>query len=171
MTIGTVELIQGLLIAFLLVVVLMPPYIRFARHFRFGKHIRVEGPESHYLKEGTPTGAGILIVLVVAAVAVLLGAVGSDTPDTYSPLAALLGVAALGAFDDYLNVRTGDGIKARHKLIWLIVVAWPLWSSGQMDAGTAQTANECLLVAIFLVLIPWPYVLATYVMAPGDRWR
>jgi phospho-N-acetylmuramoyl-pentapeptide-transferase len=123
MTIGTVELIQGLLIAFLLVVVLMPPYIRFARHFRFGKRIRVEGPESHYLKEGTPTGAGILIVLVVAAVAVLLGAVGSDTPDTYSPLAALLGVAALGAFDDYLNVRTGDGIKARHKLIWLIVVA------------------------------------------------
>ena len=123
MTIGTIELIQGLLIAFLLVVVLMPPYIRFARQIRFGKHIREEGPESHYLKEGTPTGAGILIVLVVAAVAVLLGAVGPNTPDTYSPLAALLGVAALGAFDDYLNVRTGDGIRAHHKLIWQIVVA------------------------------------------------
>ena len=123
MTIGTIELIQGLLIAFLLVVVLMPPYIRFARSIRFGKHIREEGPESHFLKEGTPTGAGILIVLVVAAVAVLLGAVGTNTPDTYSPLAALLGVAALGAFDDYLNVRTGDGIRARHKLIWQIVVA------------------------------------------------
>ena len=64
MTIGTIELIQGLLIAFLLVVVLMPPYIRFARQVRFGKHIRVDGPQSHYLKEGTPTGAGILIVLV-----------------------------------------------------------------------------------------------------------
>src|ERR1019366_6331260 len=63
------------------------------------------------------------IVLVVAAVAVLLGAVGPNTPDTYSPLAALLGVAALGAFDDYLNVRTGDGIRAHHKLIWQIVVA------------------------------------------------
>ncbi len=87
MTIGTIELIQGLLIAFLLVVVLMPPYIRFARSIRFGKHIREEGPQSHYLKEGTPTGAGILIVLVVAAVAILLGAVGADTPDTYSPLA------------------------------------------------------------------------------------
>ena len=123
MTIGTIELIQGLLIAFLLVVVLMPPYIRFARSIRFGKHIRDEGPESHHLKEGTPTGAGILIVIVVAAVAVLLGAVGSDTPDTYSPLGALLGVAALGAFDDYLNVRTGDGIRARHKLIWQILVA------------------------------------------------
>jgi len=123
MTIGTIELIQGLLIAFLLVVVLMPPYIRFARSIRFGKHIRDEGPESHHLKEGTPTGAGILIVIVVAAVALLLGAVGSDTPDTYSPLGALLGVAALGAFDDYLNVRTGDGIRARHKLIWQILVA------------------------------------------------
>ena len=58
----------------------------------FGKQIREEGPESHILKEGTPTGAGLLIVLVVAAVAVLLGAVGTDAPDTYSPLAALLGV-------------------------------------------------------------------------------
>jgi phospho-N-acetylmuramoyl-pentapeptide-transferase len=30
----------------------------------------------------------------------------------------------LGAFDDYLNVRTGEGIRARQKLIWLTVVAF-----------------------------------------------
>jgi phospho-N-acetylmuramoyl-pentapeptide-transferase len=121
--IGTIELIQGLLMAFLLVVILMPSYIRLLRHFRFGKNIREEGPDSHQLKQGTPTGGGILIILVVAAVAVLLGAVGADTPDTYSPIVALLGVGALGAFDDYLNVKTGTGIRVRGKLIWQIAVA------------------------------------------------
>ena len=42
----TVELIQGLLLAFALVVILMPPYIRFLRHLGLGKRIRVEGPRA-----------------------------------------------------------------------------------------------------------------------------
>ncbi len=123
MRIGTVELIQGLLLAFLLVVILMPPFIRLLRYVRFGKNIREEGPDSHQVKKGTPTGGGILLIIVVAAVAVLLGAVGSDTPDTYSPLAALLGVGALGSADDYLNAKTGVGIGVRGKLAWQIIVA------------------------------------------------
>ena len=123
MTIGTVELIQGLLIAFILVVILMPPYIRLLRYVRFGKNIREEGPVSHQVKQGVPTGGGILLILVVAAIALFLGAVGSDTPDTYSPLAALLGVGALGAFDDYRNAKTGTGIGVRGKLVWQVLVA------------------------------------------------
>ena len=39
-----VVLVQGLLLAFALVVILMPPYIRFLRYVGFGKHIRVDGP-------------------------------------------------------------------------------------------------------------------------------
>ena len=56
------------------------------------------------------------------------------------------------------------------KAIWLIVVAYPAWSSGRMSAGTAETANECLLAVIFLVLVPWPYFFSRYVTGPGDRW-
>ncbi|MDP9483582.1 MAG: phospho-N-acetylmuramoyl-pentapeptide-transferase [Chloroflexota bacterium] len=123
MTIGTVELIQGLLIAFILVVILMPPYIRLLRHLRFGKNIREDGPASHQVKQGVPTGGGILLIVVVAGIALFLGAVGNDTPDAYSPLAALLGVGALGAFDDYRNAKTGSGIGVRAKLGWQIVVA------------------------------------------------
>ncbi len=55
----TVELIQGLLLAFALVVILMPPYIRLLRALGFGKRIREEGPESHHIKEGTPTMGGL----------------------------------------------------------------------------------------------------------------
>jgi phospho-N-acetylmuramoyl-pentapeptide-transferase len=87
----------------------------------FGKRIRQEGPESHFVKEGTPTMGGLLIVLVVLGIYFFL-----RQPDaaTFAPLAALAGVGALGAFDDYLNARTGEGIKARQKLIWLTVVAF-----------------------------------------------
>ncbi len=118
----TVELIQGLLLAFALVVILMSPYIRLLRAIGFGKRIREEGPESHYAKEGTPTMGGLLIVAVVLAIYFFL----KQQPDasTFAPIAALAMVGLLGAFDDYLNARTGEGIRARQKLIWLTVVAF-----------------------------------------------
>ena len=119
----TVELIQGLLLAFALVVILMPSYIRLLQSLGFGKRIRAEGPATHLVKEGTPTMGGVLIVLVVLGVYFLPLGKPADAA-TFAPLAALAGVGALGAFDDYLNARTGEGIRVRQKLIWLVVVAF-----------------------------------------------
>jgi phospho-N-acetylmuramoyl-pentapeptide-transferase len=118
----TVELIQGLLLAFAIVVILMSPYIRFLQAIGFGKRIRLEGPETHYLKEGTPTMGGLLIVGVVLAIYLFLRPTGPDAA-TFAPIAALASVGILGAFDDYLNARTGEGIRARWKLVWLTAVA------------------------------------------------
>ena len=56
------------------------------------------------------------------------------------------------------------------KSIWLIAVAFPLWSSNQLDARTAETVRDCLFGVILLPLIPWRYVIAQYVTRPGDRW-
>jgi phospho-N-acetylmuramoyl-pentapeptide-transferase len=117
----TVELIQGLLLAFALVVILMPPYIRALRVVGFGKQIRAEGPDTHYVKEGTPTMGGLLIILVVVGIYLFLR---PADPATFAPLATLLLVGGLGAFDDYLNAKTGEGIRARQKLVWLTIVAF-----------------------------------------------
>jgi phospho-N-acetylmuramoyl-pentapeptide-transferase len=117
---GTIEIIQGLLLAFAIVVILMPGYIRLLRYIGIGKQIREEGPHSHLVKEGTPTMGGLLVVIVVVVVAFFFGAMDAST---YSPLAALLGVGLLGAFDDYLNAKTGTGISVRQKLAWQVVVA------------------------------------------------
>jgi phospho-N-acetylmuramoyl-pentapeptide-transferase len=149
----TVELIQGLLLAFALIVILMPPYIRFLQTLGFGKRIRQEGPESHFVKEGTPTMGGLLIVVVVLGIYFFL-----REPDaaTFAPLAALAGVGALGAFDDYLNARTGEGIKARQKLIWLTVVAF-------VAAYQIQQTYVINAIAVPfygpLPIEPWLYVL------------
>jgi phospho-N-acetylmuramoyl-pentapeptide-transferase len=148
-----VELIQGLLLAFALVVILMPPYIRLLQAIGFGKRIRQEGPESHYVKEGTPTMGGLLIVLVVLGIYLFLQEVDAAT---FAPLAALAGVGLLGAFDDYLNARTGEGIRARQKLIWLTVVAF-------VAAWQIQQTYEITAIAVPFVG-PVPIDPALYVL-------
>jgi phospho-N-acetylmuramoyl-pentapeptide-transferase len=117
----TIELIQGLLLSFAIVVILMPPYIRLLRTTGFTKQIRVEGPDSHQVKHGTPTMGGLLLIAVVVALFLLLR--GVPEAGINAPLATLAGVGLLGAFDDYLNAKTGEGIRVRQKLIWQVVFA------------------------------------------------
>lgn len=130
----TVELIQGLLIAFFVVVILMPAYIRLLRHFGFAKQIREEGPQSHMVKWGTPTMGGVLLLAVVLVLYAILR--WPIQGGIIAPLATLGAVGLLGAFDDYLNARTGEGIRARQKLLWQIVVAvavaWQIQSTYAM---------------------------------------
>ncbi|HEX2755676.1 MAG TPA: phospho-N-acetylmuramoyl-pentapeptide-transferase [Candidatus Limnocylindrales bacterium] len=149
----TVELIQGLLLAFALIVILMSPYIRLLHVLGFGKQIRREGPESHYIKEGTPTMGGLLIVAVVLGIYFFLRQ-GPDSA-TFAPMAALAGVGALGVFDDYLNAKTGEGIRARQKMIWLTVVAF-------VAAWQIQDTYNITAIPVPFVgpvsIDPWVYV-------------
>jgi phospho-N-acetylmuramoyl-pentapeptide-transferase len=119
----SVELIQAVLLAFAVIVILMPAYIRFLRWLRMGKRILVEGPESHQVKEGTPTMGGLLLIGVVLALFFFIKGFVLPPGGIIAPLATLVFVGGLGAFDDYLNARTGEGISARQKMLWLVVVA------------------------------------------------
>ena len=112
--------IQGLLLSFACVVILMPPYIRLLHWLGMGKKIREEGPGSHLVKQGTPTMGGILMVAVILALAYVFDAMDAST---YSPLVVLALVGALGAADDFLNARTGIGIRGRQKIVWQTIVA------------------------------------------------
>jgi hypothetical protein len=58
------------------------------------------------------------------------------------------------------------------KTIWLLAIGLPLWSSGRLDAGTSESLFACLFGVVLVPLaVPWPYVLAKYVRAPGEPWR
>lgn len=57
------------------------------------------------------------------------------------------------------------------KSVWLLLVALPLWRSGQMDPATAESVRDCLAAVILLPVIPWRYVVRHYLRAPGDPWR
>jgi phospho-N-acetylmuramoyl-pentapeptide-transferase len=115
-----VEFIQGLLLAFACMVILMPAFLRLLRWLGMGKQIREDGPGTHLVKQGTPTMGGVLIVVVTLVLAAVFGAFDAST---YSPLFVLALVGALGAIDDYMNARTGIGIRGRHKILWQLIVA------------------------------------------------
>ena len=58
------------------------------------------------------------------------------------------------------------------KSVWMLAIGLPLRSAGALDAGTRQTWNDCLIsIVIFLLVIPWGYVLTHYVKQPGAPWR
>jgi len=118
-----------LLTAFLLGLILGAPYIELLRRLRMGKRIRLEGPESHLAKQGTPTLGGLLVIIVVVTLAVLVFALlpdpqrGDYVAQTIVPVGALVAVGVLGFIDDYVNIVYGVGIRGRHKLAWQLIVA------------------------------------------------
>ena len=55
-------------------------------------------------------------------------------------------------------------LEISYKLIWLLVVAYPLWSDGKLGASPAEEmAYAFLRVAPPIVAVPWRYVFNTYV--------
>ncbi len=155
---GSETIVQGILVAFALVVLTMPLFLRALRRIGMGKRIRLEGPETHYVKEGTPTMGGLLIVGAVLLLAGLIELMTRDFIDssTFAPLATLALVGLLGTADDWLNARTGDGISGRQKLLWQSVV-------GGVAAWQIQDTYQ--ITALFVPLIgaveipPWLYIL------------
>ena len=113
-------IVVAVLLAFMGMVLLAPIYISLLQRLGFGKQIRVEGPEGHYGKAGTPTMGGILMVGVVLFLAMALRI---EDAATLTPMLTLMGVGILGAIDDFVNVRTGIGMRGRWKLVWQTVVA------------------------------------------------
>jgi phospho-N-acetylmuramoyl-pentapeptide-transferase len=126
-------------LSFVLTVIWGPPLIRILRHFKVGKQIRLEGPERHFSKLGTPTMGGIMIILPVLLVTLMLNA-ASVIGIKYSgrsvllPLGVMVAFAILGAVDDWEGLRgrrRGKGMRARTKFLiqWIIalVAGFGLW--------------------------------------------
>ena len=115
------EIVVALLLAFSGMVLLGPIYITLLQRLAYGKQIRSDGPAAHFGKAGTPTMGGMLVVVVVLFLAMALRI---EDEVTLTPMLALMGVGILGAVDDYVNVRTGSGMRGRWKLVWQTAVAF-----------------------------------------------
>jgi hypothetical protein len=57
------------------------------------------------------------------------------------------------------------------KLLWLGVVALPLWWNDELQGATLDRVGEILWVVIIVAVIPWRHVLTRYVTAAGEPWR
>jgi hypothetical protein len=90
----------------------------------------------------------------------------------WSMLGAITLLSALLGIRYPLKVLPLLFIELAWKTIWVLSFGLPLWSAGQLDAGTAETMRACLVGVVLVPLVlPWGYVWTHYVRAPGDRWR
>ena len=117
--------------SFMMTVIWGPPLLRILRHFKMGKVIRVEGPERHFSKMGTPTMGGVMIILPVLLVTILLNSVSLIGPTVLGrsillPMGVLVFYAILGMVDDWEGVRgprRGLGMRARTKFLVQLLFA------------------------------------------------
>ncbi len=114
-------------LAFVMTAIWGGPLLRILRHYKLGKIIRIEQPEGHRVKMGTPTMGGIMFILPVILFGGLLNAVGIIGvtasvvgPSVLLPMAVMLAFGILGAVDDWEGIhgrRKGDGMRARTKFM------------------------------------------------------
>ena len=57
------------------------------------------------------------------------------------------------------------------KAVWLGAFALPRWLDGTLDEAMRTSVFETSLGAVLIVVIPWRYVWANYVVRPGDPWK
>ncbi len=58
------------------------------------------------------------------------------------------------------------------KTTWVLSFGLPLVLAHHVDPAVHETLKATVMgVILFPLVIPWGYVLANYVRAPGDRWR
>lgn len=117
-------------VSFILTVIWGGPLIRILRRLEVGDSIRVEAPERHIVKVGTPTMGGVMFILPVLLVTVLLNAVSliglsGVGLSVLVPMGAMIAFGVLGSLDDIrkLQRRVGEGMRARNKFLLQVALA------------------------------------------------
>lgn len=118
--------------SFLLTVIWGGPLLRVLRRLKIGERIRVDGPERHFSKLGTPTMGGVLILFPVTLLTVLFNVVSIMSGfsifgnSVMVPLIVFILYALLGSVDDWSSLRgrrAGLGLSAVTKFIIQVIIA------------------------------------------------
>lgn len=125
-----------------------------------GQPIRADGPQTHFVKAGTPTMGGLMI-LAGFLVATLLWA-NLSNPYVWIVTLVTLSYAGIGFYDDYLKVtkRSTSGFSSRFRLLLEILIAaaatYAIVSIGTPGFSDALTVpffkNVVIPLGMFFVL-------------------
>ncbi|MDM7859436.1 hypothetical protein QTP81_02310 [Alteromonas sp. ASW11-36] len=82
----------------------------------------------------------------------------------WSVWAAFSGLAALGVFRPVEMIPLLL-LEIFYKVLWLVIFAWPLASSGQLEgSGSEATVFAFGLVLLPILAVPWGYVVKKYLL-------
>jgi phospho-N-acetylmuramoyl-pentapeptide-transferase len=139
----TMRAILGALTALVLSFVIGPRMISKLSVNQLGQPVRVDGPDTHLLKAGTPTMGGALILTAIAVSTVLWADLENFL--VWIVLFVTLSFGVIGYIDDYkkLVLQNPAGISAKQKLVLqsaaaiVAAVALYVWARGNGTLGTA----------------------------------
>ncbi len=128
-----------------------------------GQPIRLDGPEGHLVKQGTPTMGGLMILLAVIISTLLWGNLSSPFLWTVFMVTAAFG--AIGFYDDYLKVskQSHKGFSGKIRLllefgvaalaVWIISGAMP--TDGGFNTGLAVPLLQNTWINLGALFIPF----------------
>ena len=161
----TFRAVMAALTALAFSLLLGPWTIRKLTALKVGQAVRTDGPQTHLVKNGTPTMGGSLILSTITLSTLLWG--NWENAYIWILLGVLLATGALGFYDDWRKVvyKDPNGVSAKFKMVWQSSVAlvagfalfylargnennilcwWrAAWRFSPMRRGTSNLPNTC----------------------------
>jgi phospho-N-acetylmuramoyl-pentapeptide-transferase len=153
-------------VSFLLVLTGTPVAIRVLRRKKYGQYIREDGPQAHFVKRGTPTMGG-LVILAGAAVGYVVSHLGATGGARFSAsgllaMGTIFAMGLLGFVDDYLKVskRRSLGLNKTAKILGQLVIAVAFaFTLGPTQARQEISFIRPLGVALGVLFVLWIFLI------------
>lgn len=169
----------AVVIAAALTMAIMPLWIRSLRSSHIGQQVRADGPQSHLVKQGTPTMGGVIMLIAVAITIVLLA---GPSPETFLLSGATLIAGLLGLIDDASKVihERSLGLTPKAKLVGQFAVSTAFCLLAVNLVGISPTVEipfvctfdlgvltTTFTVGDVAISIPWLYLVFCDVLLMG----
>ena len=157
--------ILATLTALLISLILGPRFIDKMQEIQVGQVVRDKGPSSHFMKRGTPTMGGTLILASIFLSSLLWGDLENKYLWTALGVTTLFGL--LGWIDDLYKIKlnSSDGLSAFNKIFWQSIIAL---SAGFYLFYSSTSLEEVSLIVPFFKEISLPlgigFILVTYLV-------
>ncbi len=168
----------GAIISALLTILLTPPWIRVLKSKAIGQQVRADGPQSHLVKQGTPTMGGVVMLVAVLLACVLVAAPDAQT---ITLMGAIILTGFVGLADDASKVvfERSLGLTPRQKLILQFLIATVFCLAAVNYAHIAPTVEIPLVYTFDMGVlttvlpigegfsIPWIYLIFVNILVVG----
>ena len=146
--------------------ILYPGAIKALRKLNFGQSVREEGPESHKVKNGTPTMGGIVFIFTSLVSIFVVEPQAYKNISFMIVLLAFVGYGIIGFIDDFLIVvkKNNEGLKPAYKFLLQSILAVGFYL-------IYRNVTNSLVIVPFLhtyIDLGWFYIVVVFIMFTGE---
>lgn len=153
------------LISGFICMILTPLLIRLLRRLKYGQMIREDGPQAHFVKSGTPTMGGILIVLGSLAGYLIFS---TRTPEGMIVILTMVACGLLGFIDDLIQVRKRRSLGLKPSLKFLgqlaIAIGFTIAATMMSTPGYGKLPTRLSFLGGTFLSLGWFFFIWVFIM-------